>query len=355
VSLNIRAVSAGKNQTLALLMSGEVLGWGGAGGGRYSPENVDICSTRSVNREPAYVGQSVFFSTVSAGYGVSLGVSRQKELLVWGWNPIGLDSNQTSSEIPTPIGAIKAPICVAAGQSLFAAIDEKGGLHTWGLNVDQALGRQTEQMNSPPDLVRGLPTVQTVALGDNFMIALAREGSVFSFGSNSAGQLGLGHITNVPKPMPVRISNAMSNIAVGATHVLALCKEGSVYGWGSNQYGQLGHQRTRYSSQPTLIPMPEKMTAIAAGTHFSLALTESGTVYAWGWNGFGQLGLNDARPRSAPTRVPGLVGVQAIAAGEMHALALSQEELLGWGSNESGQLGRAAEKQLRPFPFWRNG
>jgi hypothetical protein len=66
VSLPIRAVSAGKSQTLALLMSGEVLGWGGAGGGRYSPENVDICSTRNVNRDPVYVGQSVYFSTVSA-------------------------------------------------------------------------------------------------------------------------------------------------------------------------------------------------------------------------------------------------------------------------------------------------
>jgi alpha-tubulin suppressor-like RCC1 family protein len=47
--------------------------------------------------------------------------------------------------------------------------------------------------------------------------------------------------------------------------------------------------------------------------------------------------------------------VQAIAAGEMHALAISQQALLGWGSNESGQLGGAAEKQLTPYPFWRNG
>jgi len=101
--------------------------------------------------------------------------------------------------------------------------------------------------------------------------------------------------------------------------------------------------------------MPEKMTAIAAGTHFSVGLTESGTVYAWGWNGVGQLGLNDTRPRNAPTQVVGLRGVQAIAAGEMHALAISPEALLGWGSNESGQLGRAAEKQLTPFSFWKNG
>jgi alpha-tubulin suppressor-like RCC1 family protein len=127
-----------------------------------------------------------------------------------------------------------------------------------------------------------------------------------------------------------------------------------VYAWGSNQYGQLGHQRNRYDSQPTLIEMPEKIKALAAGSHFSMALTESGHVYTWGWNGFGQLATNDTRPRSTPTKVLGLAQVHAIAAGEMHALALGKRALYGWGSNDAGQLGRAAQQQLTPFPFWEN-
>lgn len=386
----ISAVSAGKSHTLALLHTGEVLGWGGAGSGRYSSENVDICSTGSANRAPVYVGQSARFSFVSAGYGVSLGLSAKQELLVWGWNPLGVGGDQAVSEIPALIKVVSAPVCVAAGQSIFAAIDQAGSLYTWGLNVDQALGRTTEQMNALPRVVHGLPSMQAVALGDNFMIALSREGEVFSFGSNSAGQLGLGHLKNVGTAEKVQLNaskdaaskdtvskdtastDAASNltalkytvskstapiksIAVGATHVLALCLEGKVYAWGSNQYGQLGHQRNRYESQPNLIEMPEKITALAAGTHFSLALTESGHVYAWGWNGFGQLATNDTRPRSTPTKVLGLAQVQAIAAGEMHALALGKHALYGWGSNEAGQIGRAAQQQLVPYPFWENG
>jgi alpha-tubulin suppressor-like RCC1 family protein len=216
------------------------------------------------------------------------------------------------------------------------------------------------------------------------MIALSREGEVFSFGSNSAGQLGLGHIRNedTAKRVPIvaskdtvskdtalkhavskdtdskdaasKLTASIKSIAVGATHVLALCLEGNVYAWGSNQYGQLGHQRNRYDSQPTLIEMPEKITALAAGTHFSLALAESGNVYAWGWNGFGQLATNDTGPRSTPTQVLGLTQIQAIAAGEMHALALGKRALYGWGNNDAGQLGRAAQQQLTPFPFWEN-
>lgn len=381
----ISAVSAGKSHTLALLQTGEVLGWGGAGSGRYSSENVDICSTGSANRDPVYVGQSARFSFVSAGYGVSLGVSTQQELVVWGWNPLGVGGDQAVSEIPALIKVVSAPVCVAAGQSIFAAIDPAGSLYTWGLNVDRALGRMTEQMNALPGIVHGLPAMQAIALGDNFMIALSSAGEVFSFGSNSAGQLGLGHLKNegiveqvqIPaskdaaskdtvlkdtvlkdttsKDAAAKLNASIKCIAVGATHVLALCSQGNVYAWGSNQYGQLGHQRNRYDSQPALLEMPEKITALAAGTHFSLALTESGNVYAWGWNGFGQLGVNDTLPRSTPTKVPGLAQVQAIAAGEMHAVAIGQRALHGWGSNEAGQLGRAAQPQLTPYPFWENG
>jgi len=384
VPYKISAVSAGKSQTLALLHTGEVLGWGGAGSGRYSSENVDICSTGSANRDPVYVGQSARFSFVSAGYGASLGVSAQQELIAWGWNPLGVGGDQASSEIPALIKPVKVPVCAAAGQSIFAAIDQAGSLYTWGLNVDQALGRTTEQINALPGVVRGLPAMQAVAVGDNFMIALSRDGEVFSFGSNSAGQLGLGHLRNVDiaerlaftaskytvskdtdskdaastptasKDTVLTPNVSIKSIAVGATHVLALCREGNVYAWGSNQYGQLGHQRNRYDSQPTLIQMPDKITALAAGTHFSLALTESGHVYAWGWNGFGQLATNDTRPRSTPTQVLGLAQVHAIAAGEMHALALGKRALYGWGSNDAGQLGRAAQQQLAPFPFWEN-
>jgi alpha-tubulin suppressor-like RCC1 family protein len=307
-------------------------------------------------------------------------LSAKQELLVWGWNPLGVGGDQAVSEIPALIKAVSAPVCVAAGQSIFAAIDQAGSLYTWGLSVDHALGRTTEQMNALPGVVHGLPAMQAVALGDNFMIALSRAGEVFSFGSNSAGQLGLGHLKNeciveqvqIPaskdaaskdtvlkdttsKDAASKLNASIKSIAVGATHVLALCSQGNVYAWGSNQYGQLGHQRNRYDSQPTLLEMSEKITDIAAGTHFSLALTESGNVYAWGWNGFGQLGVNDTLPRSTPTKVPGLAQIQAIAAGEMHAVAIGQRALLGWGSNEAGQLGRSAQPQLTPYPFWENG
>jgi alpha-tubulin suppressor-like RCC1 family protein len=116
-----------------------------------------------------------------------------------------------------------------------------------------------------------------------------------------------------------------------------------------NQNGQQLSQT--FIVKPKPIAFPEKVTMIAAGMHYSLALSVSGKVYAWGWNGFGQLGLGDLKSRNTPTCIPGLSGVRTIAAGESHALATGKDQLLGWGSNESGQLGKAATKQLTPNAF----
>ena len=352
MSYKMRAVSAGKSQTLALLASGEVLGWGGAGSGRYTPDNADICSPLNANKGPVYVGQSAIFSTVSAGYGTSLGVSEREELLVWGFSHLGTESGRAISEIPTLIEHITSPTRVSAGQSFFAAIDRLGGLHTWGLNVDGVLGRDTTNLNALPGKVKGLPPAQDVAVGDNFMIVLSRQGEVFSFGSNSAGQLGLGHLNSIAAPQLVKLPNPVRHLAVGATHVLTLDDDGAIMAWGSNQYGQLGNSQSRYSETPVSIHIPEKITALAAGSHFSMALSVTGSVYTWGWNGFGQLGLNDYVPRATPTRIPSLSDIQALAAGEMHALAIGKNYLYGWGSNESGQIGSAGRKQWAPYPLW---
>jgi alpha-tubulin suppressor-like RCC1 family protein len=164
-------------------------------------------------------------------------------------------------------------------------------------------------------------------------------------------------LNTVISPEPIALSPKIKHIAAGSTHVLVLTTDGNVFGWGSNHFGQVGLSQAvqknneGFSTKPNSIVFPEKIIAIAAGMHYSLALTASGKVYAWGWNGFGQLGLGDLKSRNTPTLIPNLSGVRAIAAGEGHALALGKYQLFGWGSNESGQLGQAAARQMTPNAF----
>lgn len=345
----ITSISGGKDQTLALLKSGEILGWGGAGSGRVTPPFVDICSSFKVaDAKPVFVGKLSRCSDISAGFGVSLGVSDQQQALIWGFCQVGIGGKVLFSEEPTFINGVNNAIKVAAGQFLYAAVDQVGKVYTWGFNTDGALGRPSTQTNASPEVILSLPEIQDLVIGDNFMIALSKDQRLYGWGSNSAGQLGLGHLETVISPEPIPLSSRINNIAAGSTHVLALTTDGKVYGWGSNHFGQSGSSTLPYIDGPKLIPFQEKISAIAAGMHYSLALSATGKIYAWGWNGFGQLGLGDLKSRNTPTRIPNLSGVRAIAAGESHALAIGKSELLGWGSNESGQLGKAAARQMIP-------
>jgi len=354
----ITSISGGKDQTLVLLKSGEILGWGGAGSGRITPPFVDICSSFKVaDAKPVFVGKLSRCSDISAGYGVSLGVSDQQQALIWGFCQVGIGGSTLFSEEPTLINGVNNAIKVAAGQFLYAAVDQAGKVYTWGFNMDGALGRSSRQTNASPEVISSLPEIQDIAIGDNFMIALTKDQRVYGWGSNSAGQLGLGHLNTLTSPEPIALTPKINSIAAGSTHVLALTVDGKVFGWGSNHFGQVSlNQSDRqhsqgFSAKPKPIVFPEKIIAIAAGMHYSLALTASGKVYAWGWNGFGQLGLGDLKSRIAPTLIPNLSGVRAIAAGEAHALAIGKSQLLGWGSNESGQLGKAAVRQMTPNAF----
>jgi len=345
---HLTAIAGGNDQTLALLKSGEVLGWGGAGSGRITPFYVDICSSNIPQTEPVYVGKPSHYSDISAGEGISLGVS-SGQAFIWGFCQVGIGGKNTFSEAPTLVGGVSNISKVVAGQFVFASIDQMGNVNTWGLNVDGALGRTSPQLNASPGIVSGIPPIKDIALGDNFMLALTQDQRVYGWGSNSAGQLGLGHLNTINTPEPIAVPAKINSIAVGSTHVLAVSTEGKVYGWGSNQFGQAGDSRNSYIDTPGPIPFTEKITSVATGMHYSLALSSSGKVYAWGWNGFGQLGLGDLKSRRTPTVIPQLIGVRAIAAGETHSLAIGKSQLLGWGNNGSKQIAKAADKQMTPF------
>lgn len=347
----ISAISAGKDQTLVMLKSGEVLGWGGPGSGRYMPPYKDICSAfKESDPKAVYLLSPSHYSNISAGYGVSLGVSDKKPF-AWGFSQIGMGATESISEAPCAIAHVTSAKKVAAGQFLFGVIDEAGSIYTWGLNVDGALGRKTTQINASPATILGIPPMQEVVIGDNFMLALTHDKKVYAWGSNSSGQLGLGHLNTISSPEPVDIPHTIKSLAAGSSHVLALTDDGEVFGWGSNHFKQSADTKLSFITRPQKIRFSEPISAVAAGMHYSLALAFSGKVYVWGWNGMGQLGLGDLESRSNPVPLVGLTGVRAISAGEMHSVAIGKNHLFGWGSNASNQIGKAELRQMTPNSF----
>jgi alpha-tubulin suppressor-like RCC1 family protein len=185
------SISGGKDQTLALLKSGEILGWGSAGSGRITLPYVDVCSSqKNADSKPAFINKPAKFSNISAGYGASLGISERQKVFVWGFCQVGVGGKASFSEEPSLVDGVADAVKVITGQFLNAVIDQSGQVYTWGFNSDGGLGRAQSQINASPGLISELPEVEDVAIGDNFMIALTKDQRVFGWGSNESGQLG---------------------------------------------------------------------------------------------------------------------------------------------------------------------
>ncbi len=267
------------------------------------------------------------------------------------------------------------------------------------------------QMQTAPLTVDGLrgealKEVKAIAAGGAHAAALMKNGTVMAWGNNQEGELGNGELNPVrirfihgeevrEETMVATAANHAEEvkalegeavaIAVGGTTDYALMKNGTVMAWGGNEHGELGvgegigkgeHRNkpegcetqsgeTSCSTKPMHVcatghsgtckegPYLEGVEAIAAGANATYALLDTGEVVAWGVNTTGQLGdpsleLNDS---DVPVKVSlgGYEGqVVSLSAGNNAALALlANGEVLGWGKNEWGQLGKRTGEECK--------
>ena len=147
-------------------------------------------------------------------------------------------------------------------------------------------------------------------------------------------------------------------LAVGGRHACALAKDGTVRCWGENQQGQLGTGAPDAAFNPANQTTPvtlaslSNVAAIGASPYYNTfgstcARTGSNTTLCWGSNGGGQLGLSadagvfDNNPHPIPGPVQGLPSASGgPAPGNFHTCAISGTDLICWGTNTSGVLGR---------------
>ena len=148
----VESISCGRDHTLALLADGKVIGWGGDGSGRVAPDTPGYCSTFKAPTRAVEVDLLQPLVAVTAGYGVSLGITARNEVAVWGANVAGIGGRHDAIALATPqlLADLTGARAVMAGEFLFGAIDTAGGVHTWGLNSEGALGRPTGEINAGP-------------------------------------------------------------------------------------------------------------------------------------------------------------------------------------------------------------
>lgn len=369
-ALQAAQVSAGDFHTCARV-DGTVECWGdnssgqlgdGTGLSRLTPVTVSALSTAA---------------QISSGGLHTCALLADGTVVCWGANASGQlgDGSTTGSLTPVAASGIANAVAISAGSSHTCAVISDGTIRCWGRNLFGQLGNGGNLNSSTPVAVSGITTATAIASGGSHTCARLSDGNVRCWGSHSLDQLGnTGLITGSSSSTPVTVSglaNAVS-IEAGTNHTCAVINTGIVSCWGDNIAGQLGGFWTLEATIPlsfrTTSETPISVSGIsgaagaAAGFVHSCAVLSTGSLFCWGDNSNGQLGfptnVGFVPPGSGASTTATIVPVQAgsittaveVTAGLFHSCArLSNNRVLCWGLNTSGQLG-IGDISATPFP-----
>jgi alpha-tubulin suppressor-like RCC1 family protein len=323
----------------AVLSDGSLWAWGTNVSGQ-----LGIAAANS--RVPMRVGLDDRWSTVSAGGGHTLGLTRTGELWAWGQNDqgqLGTGATSTTPEAsPVRIGTRTDWHAIAAGGLHSLALRDDGTLWAWGRNLDGQLGVDgaTRDPSPEPRQVAVGQTFVAIAAGSLHSLALRTDGTLWAWGYDYDHQLGLPSSGSVPiQPLPVQVGTASdwSAVIAGPNHTFGFRTDGALWAWGNNVAGQLGnglHDSAIYPGTPPFqLVTPVAFRTLSSSGH-TLGIGVDGGLYVWGSNRTGQLGMPDVPEVLTPTRLGTRADWEQVAVGHMTSYAVRADGTVWqWGES----------------------
>ncbi|KAL4446187.1 hypothetical protein ABPG74_021726 [Tetrahymena malaccensis] len=210
--------------------------------------------------------------------------------------------------------------------------------------------------------------IQKVVLGQNVSALITTEGHLYTFGEGKFGALGHndGKDYKEPKHLEFFAKKGLRvvDVVCGNSYMMALTHDGDVWTWGwggkgrniiMQQFfsfaGALGHgdQKHHYSPQPVqaLRKLPQ-VKSISGGLYFALAMNVDNELYYWGRGSHGAFGDGYSKDLLLPRRhnyfevlqKTEKTTIKSLKSCNYYTVAhLSDGKLVGWGSNDYGQMG----------------
>ena len=203
-------------------------------------------------------------------------------------------------------------IDVVCGEQYSAALSDDGKVYTWGDSSGKLVGGtgvlghgDLEPVKVPKEISffsnENLKIVQ-IAGGKAHMIALDEHGGVWSWGKGDYGRLGNGSIANenIPVNLDLFEEIPVKFITAGEHHSGAIADDGEVWMWGRNHQGQLGMgggltmEMYAMEGYPCVLASNEDGHEVnevdgvylACGVSNSAMIAHTGDVYSWGSSGW---------------------------------------------------------------------
>ncbi len=397
----LRAISAGRFHTCAVLGSGAVKCWGINNAG-----DLGLGDTASRGDGPGEMGLSL--PTVDLGTGrtataIAVGDYHTCALLddaqvkCWGYNLFGQigtddgsiahgdDPDEMGDNLPeVDLGTGRTATAVTAGDGHSCALLDNGQVKCWGYNGrgELGLGDTNARGDGPNELGDNLPAVDLgtgrtatiIAGGAHFTCALLDNGQLKCWGYNHDGELGVGATDyrgdgpgemgdNLPA-VDLGTGRTATAISAGDGHSCAILDDGELKCWGWNASGQLGlgdisNRGDGPGEMGDNLPAVDlgtgrTPTAVSAGGHHTCAILDNGHLKCWGYNGWGELGVGDTNQRGDSSAAGHLMGdnlpavdlgtgrgaTMVTASQTDHTCAIvNQTRVKCWGYNADGQLG----------------
>ena len=387
-----KSVRAGFAHTCALLENGALRCWGKNSKGQLGVgDNRDRSVPTAVD-----VGERLHVKSVSVGGEHTCALLSDDSMKCWGEGGSGqLLGGNTSDQnappdVPLNLDDHLIAVNISVGSEHACALLNHGQVKCWGKNdlgqlgqgdadsVGKTSGDPDDELGEIPPVDLGTDvTARSVAVGERHSCALLNDGSVKCWGANDNGQLGLGSGMDSVDPHvgddEGEMGDALGAVTFGSRNMVAvqigagedftcaLVSDGSVYCWGVNDVGQLGRGDTDTIGDgetaaegmvAVAFPVGVVPRSLSVGDRHVCIVGRSGDdnkVYCWGDDSAGQLGQAASVAVGDDEAVSGVTAVdfgtddtvKAVAAGSEHTCAiLVNDELVCWGANGSGQLGR---------------
>ncbi len=304
---------------------------------------------------PGGGGGSSSVVAAASGNFHTLALTDEGTVLAWGSSHAGQlgTGSTTGANRPVPVPGLTDIVALAAGHSHSLALGADGTVYSWGLGTEGQLGRVAESSTTPVAVPLSA-NITAIAASDSSSFALDDEGGLWTWGNNSRYNLGDGTTANRSTPAMVAGLPTVASFAVGYGSVFALTEDEGVWAWGLGSAGSLGTGNADDQPNPIRITALDDrdVVRIAAGSAHALALLGDGSLIGWGTNQQGQLGQTPNNPVTVlvPAAIPGVSGVEFLAAAPQSTAVIIGGQPVTWGSNMHGVLGAGLDAAMTGTP-----